>query len=116
YPPGYEHFQPACHSTVPSQCSREEIINAYDNSVLYADALLARLIDLLAARQDRDAAVLYLSDHGESLGEYGLYLHGAPYAVAPRAQTHVPMLLWMAPSFVDHLGIDTACMRGQAAR
>ncbi|MCX7557360.1 phosphoethanolamine--lipid A transferase [Xanthomonadaceae bacterium JHOS43] len=115
YPPEHERFQPACHSSVPSRCSREEVVNAYDNSILYADVLLERLIELLATRSSHDTAMLYLSDHGESLGEYGLYLHGAPYAVAPRVQTHVPMLLWMASGFANHLGIDTACLQAGTA-
>ena len=116
YPAEYEHFLPTCRSAVPSRCSREEIVNAYDNSVLYADAVLAQLIQLLAARPDHDTAMLYLSDHGESLGEYGLYLHGAPYTVAPRTQTHVPMLLWMAPGFARQLAIDTNCLQAEAVR
>ena len=70
----------------------------------------------LALQAGRDAAMLYVSDHGESLGEYGLFLHGAPYAIAPRAQLHVPMTLWMSPGFVADEGLDLACLRQAAKR
>ncbi len=114
YPPAHEHFTPTCRSADLSRCGRNEITNAYDNAVRYTDEVLDRLIDLLAVERDRDVAMLYLSDHGESLGEYGLYLHGAPYHLAPRAQLHVPMTLWMSPSFEANAGIDTACLRNAA--
>jgi len=69
------------------------------------------VIDLLRAAAGRfDTALLYVSDHGESLGENGLYLHGIPYALAPREQTHVPMLLWLSAGLRDRLGIDTDCL------
>ena len=116
YPSEYDHFQPSCHSAELSRCSREEIINAYDNAVLYADSVLNDLIELLYAQQDRDIAMLYVSDHGESLGEYGVYLHGAPYALAPKAQLHVPMVLWMSPSFVQTSGIDENCVLNSASQ
>lgn len=116
YPPAYEHFLPACHSAELNRCSLDEIVNAYDNAVLYADALLARLIDMLAADTSHDTALLYLSDHGESLGEYGLYLHGAPYAVAPQEQLRVPMVFWMSPEFARSAGVDPTCLAASAAR
>ena len=115
YPGDHERFTPACHTAELSHCGREEIANAYDNAVRYTDTVLDRLIDLLAAEGERDVAMLYVSDHGESLGEYGLYLHGAPYRFAPRAQLHVPMVLWISPSFAAGGRIDPACLQ-QAAR
>lgn len=114
YPAAYEHWKPVCRNTELSRCSQQEIVNAYDNAILYTDAVLGGLIDLLAARSDRDSAMVYLSDHGESLGEYGLFLHGAPYAIAPRAQLHVPMALWMSRGFTADAGIDTDCLRRTA--
>lgn len=114
YPPAFEYWKPVCRSTELSRCSQQEIINAYDNAILYTDTVLGRLIDLLAAHGDRDSAMLYLSDHGESLGEYGLYLHGAPYAIAPRAQLHVPMTLWMSPGFGAGAYADIDCLHRTA--
>lgn len=111
YPVEFERFRPACRSPGLDGCSPQSIVNAYDNAILYTDAILARLIDLLAAQRSHDAAMLYVSDHGESLGEYGLHLHGAPYAIAPRQQLHVPMTLWMSEGFRGSLDVDDGCMR-----
>ena len=116
YPPKFERWTPVCRSAELGRCSKQEIVNAYDNAILYSDAVLGQLIDLLAKQQGRDAAMLYLSDHGESLGEYGLFLHGAPHAIAPRPQLHVPMTLWMSPGFVAGERLDVACLRDAAKR
>lgn len=67
-----------------------------------------------SAQTPFDAAMLYVSDHGESLGEHGLYLHGAPYAIAPSEQTHVPMLFWSSETFAARRKLDLACQRGRA--
>jgi lipid A ethanolaminephosphotransferase len=64
----------------------------------------------IAAAQDADTAMLYFSDHGESLGENNVYLHGAPYMFAPREQTEVPMMLWMSDSFSERFRIDRRCL------
>ncbi len=98
YPAGFERYTPACRDAELGHCSREAIVNAYDNALLYTDHVLARAIGLLAARPDRPSALIYVSDHGESLGENGLYLHGVPYAIAPQTQTHVPMIAWLSPA------------------
>jgi lipid A ethanolaminephosphotransferase len=117
YPKAFARFQPACEDEDLHHCTREQIVNAYDNAILYTDDVLAKLIKELAAHADRvDAAVVYLSDHGESLGENQLYLHGMPYAVAPDVQTHVPMVMWMSDGFAASTGIDTACLRQRAAQ
>lgn len=116
YPPQYRRWLPECTSTELARCDRQAIVNAYDNAILYADAVLGQLIDRLAALPDRDAAMLYLSDHGESLGEYGMYLHGAPEAIAPREQLHVPMTLWMSEGFVRSDRLDVACLVAAAAK
>ena len=93
----------------------EEIVNAYDNALAYTDHVVAATIRFLQARSARyDSALLYVSDHGESLGEHGLYLHGMPYAIAPREPTHVPMLVWLSPEFERSAGIDDDCLRGVA--
>lgn len=96
YPEEFRRFKPDCRSSDFSECQREEIVNAYDNTIAYTDHILSGLIDRLAGQQDRlDVSMLYMSDHGESLGEFGLYLHGAPYMIAPPQQTHVPFVLWL---------------------
>jgi lipid A ethanolaminephosphotransferase len=117
YPPAFARFQPACASDDLRICTRAEIVNAYDNALLYTDDVLARLIAKLQSRADTlDAAVVYVSDHGESLGENGMYLHGMPRAIAPDVQTRVPMLMWMSEGFAKTRGIDTRCLHERATR
>ncbi|HAI93462.1 MAG TPA: phosphoethanolamine transferase [Xanthomonadaceae bacterium] len=116
YPESLRSFQPDCRNADLSECSREEVVNAYDNAILATDDLLARLIDLLGSLQDRDTAMLYISDHGESLGESNLYLHGLPYAIAPDTQIKVPMVAWISPSMASWRGLDMQCVKQQAAR
>jgi lipid A ethanolaminephosphotransferase len=99
YPPEFEKYKPACHTLELSECTQEEIINAYDDTLLYTDYFLSRVIELLKANTPQfETAMFYISDHGESLGENGLYLHGMPYLFAPEAQTHVPVIAWIGPS------------------
>lgn len=116
YPADAERFRPACRSDELADCSIAEIVNAYDNAILHTDAVLARLVRMLAARDDVDTAMLYVSDHGESLGESGLFLHGVPYAIAPRVQTKVPMVLWLSRGFAADRGLDLDCLRARARR
>jgi lipid A ethanolaminephosphotransferase len=99
YPPDGEQFSPVCASVQLQDCTYETIVNAYDNSVLYTDRLLASVIDTLRAVPNAAAAMLYVSDHGESLGEYGLYLHGTPYTLAPDVQKDIPYIVWMSDAF-----------------
>ena len=100
YPPAFARFKPDCRTKELSQCERDAIVNAYDNTILYTDYVVAKQIELLESLQDRyDSLLLYVSDHGESLGENGVYLHAAPYFMAPREQTHVPMILWMSQGY-----------------
>lgn len=116
YPPDLRRFRPDCRTSELSQCSREQIVNAYDNAVLATDRLLARTIDLLSTVTQVDAAMIYVSDHGESLGENGVYLHGFPYPIAPDAQLKVPMVMWLSPGMQASRGVDTRCLRMRAAR
>lgn len=117
YPPGFARFQPACDRDDLRECSREAIVNAYDNALLYTDHLLARLLTQLQAHAASvDSAVLYVSDHGESLGENRLYLHGMPYAIAPAVQTQVPMLMWLSDGAWRATGIDPTCLRRRATQ
>jgi len=111
YPMQYERFTPVCPSNALNQCSEQSIINAYDNTLVYTDHVLASLIDILRSKQGTvDTAMLYLSDHGESLGEYNLFLHGTPYVLAPEQQKHVPMLAWFSDSYGKDYDVDTNCL------
>jgi len=115
YPPAYKRFVPACEFDDLQKCSREQIVNAYDNALLYTDHVLATLIgQLKAAAGTVDSALLFVSDHGESLGENNLYLHGLPYAIAPDLQKRVPMLLWLSAGAPKSLGLDVACLQRRA--
>jgi lipid A ethanolaminephosphotransferase len=117
YPDAFRRFQPTCDTADLRQCSREQIVNAYDNALLYTDHVLARAIAWLRERQaTHDTALIYLSDHGESLGEGNLYLHGMPWAIAPDTQTRVPMLMWLSPGYAARWRIDTDCLRRRAAQ
>lgn len=96
YPKEFEQFTPTCQTNQLEQCTSEEINNAYDNAILYTDYFLSETINLLKKNDDDfESILMYVSDHGESLGENGLYLHGLPYMFAPDAQKHVPMLMWL---------------------
>lgn len=111
YPESYRKFVPDCRTVEFRDCSNEMIVNAYDNALLYTDHIIASVIDKLTARQDRlDSAMIYMSDHGESLGENGLYLHGAPYMLAPEVQTKVPFIFWTSSHFDSSIGVDRACL------
>jgi lipid A ethanolaminephosphotransferase len=107
-PSAHKVFQPECQSNTLQDCPRPNIVNAYDNSVVYTDFVLNQAMDWLQSHADTaSGALLYVSDHGESLGENNLYLHGLPYAIAPDFQKHVPWIEWHAPDF----GLDLACLR-----
>ncbi|MFC7298004.1 phosphoethanolamine transferase [Herminiimonas aquatilis] len=110
YPAAMRVFTPTCDTSDLSKCSKEEIVNAYDNGVLYTDHFLAKTIAYLKNQTDYDTAMLYLSDHGESLGEHGIYLHGLPYSIAPKEQTQVPMVMWMSQGFSSSFGVNKDCM------
>jgi len=112
-PTSLKAFLPECTSTSLQACKQQDIVNAYDNSLRATDAMLAETIRWLET-QGRPTMLLYVSDHGESLGEKGLYLHGMPYSFAPDEQTHVPMLTWMSNSFAQSLKLDAACLKQQA--
>ena len=111
YPPAYRRFVPECAQDQVQTCPREHIVNAYDNTILYTDHVLGRLIALLKSReQDFDSVMIYASDHGESLGENGLYLHGFPYAIAPDEQTHIPMVAWFSKHALSAQRLNSQCV------
>lgn len=115
YPPQFKKFEPVCETNELDKCKQQEVINAYDNSILYTDYVTAGLIDILAANSKFDTALMYVSDHGESLGEGGLYLHGLPYAMAPDEQTKVPLVLWMSDSLAKSERLNVGCLKAQAS-
>lgn len=117
YPAAFSRHGPACRTAELRRCSREEIVNAYDNALMYTDHVLARAAQFLATQADRrDTGLIYVSDHGESLGENGLYLHGVPYAIAPSQQSKVPMVWWLSSGLAERAGLERACLAAQAAR
>ncbi|MFN3586275.1 MAG: phosphoethanolamine transferase, partial [Moraxellaceae bacterium] len=114
YPDNFAVFAPTCRTSLLDKCTSEEIVNAYDNTIRYTDHVLASIIDTLKRhQQDYATAMIYMSDHGESLGEYGLYLHGAPYVLAPSQQTRVPALLWLSSDIERQRRIDSRCLAQQ---
>lgn len=111
-PAATKKFQPECQSNALQECSREQIINAYDNTIAYTDHFLASTIHWLKQSEKTSAtALIYLSDHGESLGENNLFLHGLPYAIAPDNQKRVPWITWFSPSFERLNGISRECLK-----
>jgi len=114
YPAAFRRFVPTCEKADLSACSMEEIGNSYDNAIGYTDHLLAELIGMLDRQSTYDAALLYVSDHGESLGERGLYLHGLPYSLAPSEQLKVPMALWTSDALTSSMVVDQACLRQES--
>jgi lipid A ethanolaminephosphotransferase len=108
YPKKFEKFKPVCTSKQLEQCTKQSISNAYDNAIVYTDYFLSKVIKFLKKKDNQNiqTAMIYLSDHGESLGEGGVYLHGLPYFMAPKNQTHVPMIMWFSNSFKQIINID----------
>jgi len=113
-PPALKAFTPECTTSALQQCAREQIVNAYDNTLRYTDHFLAASINWLKRQGGHAPLLVYLSDHGESLGENNVYLHGLPYRFAPDAQKHVPWITWLSPQFQQQSGITTACLRAKA--
>ncbi len=102
YPKEFERFTPTCTRSQLKECSKAEIDNAYDNAILYTDHFLAKTISLLKNYDEMfETAMLYVSDHGESLGENGVYLHAAPYDSAPKEQLHIPVVVWLGSQLVS---------------
>ncbi|WP_201548932.1 phosphoethanolamine transferase [Psychrobacter sp. Pi2-1] len=95
YPKEFEKYNPVCMTNELSKCDAQSVINGYDNAIRYTDYFLSNVIDTLKPyEQDYDVVMVYISDHGESLGENNIYLHGLPYKFAPDAQKHVPTIVW----------------------
>ena len=112
YPEAFERYTPVCRSNQFEECTNEEINNAYDNAILYTDYFLSQVIELLKKNTGRfETAMVYMSDHGESLGEHNIYLHGLPYAMAPEVQTHIGSVFWLGDGFK----LDKKALRDKSA-
>ncbi|MFT6924974.1 MAG: lipid A ethanolaminephosphotransferase [Psychromonas sp.] len=115
YPEDKARFTPACNQSDIENCSDQEILNVYDNTLAYTDYVIAETIKKLTEYSKQyNVALMYISDHGESLGENGLYLHGAPYMIAPEQQTHVPWFMWLGNDYADAKGINKQCLLDKA--
>ncbi|MFQ3307702.1 MAG: lipid A ethanolaminephosphotransferase [Candidatus Midichloriaceae bacterium] len=110
-PKEFYKFTPICKTAELQNCSVQSLVNSYDNTILYTDFFLGKLIDLLKKHDDTDTALVYVSDHGESLGESNIYLHGMPYMIAPKEQKHVPMLMWFSQNYINDFDINTKCLK-----
>ena len=116
YPPAFQEFTPVCETVEVGSCSSEALVNAYDNSVRYTDHVNATLIKALNGIPNARVALIFVSDHGQSLGENGLYLHGTPNAVAPQEQRMVPFLVWMNEAFMAAHGVTPDSIRQAGTR
>ena len=112
-PNEFKKFVPECATNAIQGCTSKELVNAYDNTILYTDHILSQVIDTLKAQKNYRTGFWYLSDHGESTGEHGMYLHGAPYSLAPSQQTHVPMVMWFSDAWKSIADKQVNCLAQQ---
>ncbi|RJX33705.1 MAG: phosphoethanolamine--lipid A transferase [Oxalobacter sp.] len=119
YPEKFRQFGPECATSDLQECSSEAIAATYDNTILYTDHFVSQTINMLRRMEKNegiDASLIYISDHGESLGENGMYLHGAPYRFSPIEQRHVPFMVWMSDSFRSQFAIDATCLAARSSQ
>lgn len=115
YPAQFRQFTPVCSTSQIQTCSQQQLVNTYDNTILYVDYIVDKAIRLLESKQDRfTTSLVYLSDHGESLGEDGIYLHGLPWSIAPQTQKHVPVLLWLSKDYQQRYGVASQCLQKES--
>jgi lipid A ethanolaminephosphotransferase len=115
YPDKFKKFLPTCDTANIQNCTREQVINTYDNTILYSDYIISSVIDMLKKHPEYEAGLIYVSDHGESLGENNVYLHGFPYKLAPKEQIQIPMILWMNETMKHWDYVDYDCLRKEAS-
>ncbi|HKS35002.1 MAG TPA: phosphoethanolamine transferase EptA [Enterobacteriaceae bacterium] len=116
YPPEFRRFTPTCNTSQIQSCTQEQLTNTYDNSILYVDYIVDKAIKLLQSKQDKfTTSLVYLSDHGESLGENGVYLHGLPWSIAPDEQKHIPMVMWLSDDYQKRYGVSDTCLKKRAS-
>ena len=113
-PETFKKFKPECATNTLQDCSKAEVINAYDNTIIYTDYFLGKVVDYLKNKQPHvQSAMMYVADHGESLGENNIYLHGLPYAIAPDVQKHVPWISWLSNDFIASRKLNPVCLKTQ---
>ena len=112
-PSEFQRFKPSCDSNAIQGCSQQQLVNVYDNSIVYTDHILNQSIEVLKKQDKYRTGFWYISDHGESTGERGMYLHGAPYAIAPKQQTHIPMMMWFSPQWTAARPEQVQCLSAQ---
>lgn len=110
YPKAFQVFNPTCNKRDIQNCDHQALVNTYDNTIVYTDHIVASLIDILKKQRNVNASLIYLSDHGESLGESGFYLHGIPYSLAPKEETTVPFIVWLSQDTISSRKIDMGCL------
>jgi lipid A ethanolaminephosphotransferase len=114
-PPEFKKFTPECASNALQDCSQAQVVNSYDNTIAYTDHFLVSTIKWLKTKENSaQAAMVYVADHGESLGENNIYLHGLPYAIAPDVQKRVPWITWLSSGYASRSKLDNACMQSRA--
>ena len=116
YPEKFRIFTPTCDTADLQNCSDEAIRNTYDNTILYTDHLVASTIEILKKFPKFESGLLYVSDHGQSLGENNIYLHGLPYNLAPAEQKEIPMLMWFSENMLRYDSLDRRCLAQRAAK
>jgi lipid A ethanolaminephosphotransferase len=102
YPKEFEVYKPVAKNVEEGEKNISMLINAYDNTILYTDYLLDGLIDTLRAMTDWKSAMIFISDHGESLGENKMFMHGLPMKLAPKVQYEIPFFVWTSEGFRDY--------------
>lgn len=110
YPEAFRKFTPTCDTTDLSRCGYQSLVNTYDNGILYTDFVLSKVVSELKGIVSHETGMLYVSDHGESLGEGNLYLHGMPYALAPKEQTRVPLVMWLSDLLMKSHDLSSSCL------
>ena len=114
YPARFRKFTPTCDTADIQNCTKEQVVNTYDNTILYSDYIISSAINMLKKHPEYESGLIYVSDHGQSLGENNIYLHGFPYKVAPKEQKQIPMILWMSKTMQRWDYIDYECLKREA--
>jgi lipid A ethanolaminephosphotransferase len=107
-PEEFKKFMPECTTVEMAEADRQELINAYDNTVIYTDYMVHSVIETLRSIPDRRSCVIFISDHGESLGENNLYMHGVPLSMAPDVQIDIPFIVWTSDPSMKIRNLETA--------
>jgi lipid A ethanolaminephosphotransferase len=102
YPKEFEVYKPVAKSIEEGEKNVGMLVNAYDNTIRYTDYLLDSLINTLREMTDWKTAMIFISDHGESLGENKVFMHGLPMKLAPKVQYEIPFLVWTSDGFRNY--------------